>query len=328
MPLGLLGGCTDRCGSCVGCFGGLDQDGCKLRWATSGNPYQVEVRRSGVVISVMPSGFIVNPSSGIYELWIKCKSGDDWELVDTESWVQKPPRVCRPCCIESGAYSGYGATAYAILDFGTDPFWSLFSGTIQLSNQIYPLTCSCKFVGSWWQIGPTLGDGSNTNPINGRPCPLPVGLDSVRKWFAGTITYGPCPGRVNDWEHIYDVYWIPNSVIVNLGFGGDPNSGICNTSYSGMVMTVQIAMGCFLHRRDLGNPAFINQRGPKCWESAPLANGYGDGPFLNLASNDCGNITFMATGTEPLLASGYGCATRIELPRPGPLNLKASVVMP
>ena len=145
MPLGMLGSCTDRCGPCEGCFGGLSQDGCKLRWATSGNPYAVEIRLNSVVLSTQTSGFLVNPASGVYELWVKCNSGDDWQLLDSESWVKRAANVCRPCCLESGAYSAPGSAIYVNINCGSHPFWSLYNGTIQLTNQ----SCACKFSGGW-----------------------------------------------------------------------------------------------------------------------------------------------------------------------------------
>lgn len=316
----MLGSCTDRCGPCEGCFGGFSQEGCKLRWATSGNPYAVEVRLSGVILSVQKSGFLVNPSSGSYELWAKCNAGDEWELLDVEDWVKRSANVCRPCCMESGAYSSPGSAIYVNLNCGSNPFWSLYNGTIQLTNQ----SCACKFSGGWGQSFPTEGDPVNSNPRNGVPCSLPT--LPARHWLAGRISEGPCPGNPLDWNHIYDIYWIPTSAtITQLSFGGEP--GICQTSNPGVSLTLLLTMAVFKHRIDLGNPAFPNGVAPKCWERIPSGS-VQDGPFLAFSTNECGSVSFLSAVDTSFFGATYGCTIQTQIPNPGSTTLSVSVLMP
>lgn len=335
MPLGLLGSCTDRCGPCEGCFGGLSQDGCKLRWATSGDPYAVEVRLNAVVQSTQASGFLVNPASGVYELWVKCKSGDDWELLDSESWTKKSNTVCRPCCIEAGVYqSGFGGSIYCSVNLGGDPFWSLYNGTYQLTNFLSGQTCACHFRGGYQLTFPGLADPVNSGPgsVNGGTCGTPV-LPSLY-WFAGQIAYGPCPGSPSDWRHIYDIYYIPNSIQVDVKFGGDStNSSLCGTAnLSGVSVDLQVKHSIWVHRRDTGNPASPGTTAEGCWRSITSllqANGVPmiGGEFnVSKIFEACGSVSLAAT--VAIHVEGWGACGPNPAPGPGSFSYAVDVLMP
>lgn len=303
MPLGMLGSCTDRCGPCEGCFGGFSQEGCKLRWATSGDPYAVEIRLNAAVISTQQSGFLANPSSGAYELWVRCNSGDEWELLDSENWVKRAESVCRPCCIEAGAYQN--PPRYVRISCGGS-FWSRFNGVYQLTpvlNQIgNPSACS-------YQASVTFPH-SNPSPASAEGFCNCSGGWMTSGWYAGSYSVGTC--SASNWLVVTNaVYWLHEQILITLdyGTGGYDITLQVTLVFSSRLLRLGFGSGsCFFAGRTLFT----------------ATNGTVAG-FMNVQPGFCGTIS--GSMHQEFEQSFVFCpGTITSIPVPTPLDMTADVL--
>lgn len=309
--VGFLGNCNNRCAPCPGCYGSFRPEQCKLGWSATGNPYRVEVRAGAVIVSSQQSGFLSNPPSDNYSLWVQCRSGDDWVLLDSISWVQKQVAICSPCCVESGAYGV--STRYVKIDCG-GPFWSRFNGVYQLTpvvNSFNPCPCSFSTSMSFSHSNPTPVSADGLCNSSGG------WIDSG--WLAGSFSYGPCGSTP---ASIFDVYWLHLGVSISLTYGGYNSGTACNTTsgQSGVYLSVLLSFGSAWLRKHSGSG--------NCWFSGPPIQssneGYVPGFFVS-QTNYCGNISINAYQTFQQVR--VFCPGQIvSIPVPTPLIFTADVL--
>lgn len=307
MPLGLLGGCANRCGACEGCFGSFSIQGCKLAWSTSGDPYAVEIRSTTQTLSRQGSGFLSNPPSGVYELWIRCAASDDWALIDTINWTQISTTICRQCCIESGAYAS--PPRYVRITCAGS-FWSRFNGTYQLTPTLNsvgnPDPCSYTKTVTF--------PYSNPSPVSAVGYCNSTGGWVASGWRAGSLSWGPCPASGYE-IRVYDVYWIPTQIRINLVYAS-------SFSGSGLSLDVTLEVASFWLRTSSSSSLLA------CWaigRGLETVNGAVPG-YMIFQPNVCGTLSGSLYQEFSQVTPNPCSGPSLVYPVPSPLDMIADVL--
>lgn len=317
MGLGRLNpGCRQECG-CGGCFGSIQLVGnCEVRWTTSGDPYQVEVLRDGVLVSVAKSGSLYSPISGLYTLRIRCTESSDFVLADSVS-VSSNTSSCFSCCQNMGQIPNFNHTIQAEIEFGGQ-VWEAFNGIYTLRK---PGACASTIVCTYSTLGycgnPTVGsyplgppgDYSQHNPVT-NVCSK---RDGANLFTSGTLV-GTHSETIAFWgTAVYEAWMFPSQVFCDVYFGdwtyrdGQPIFIPGNRMYINLRASAPVIYVAVSGRRPPGGCSFMFDRSSGCYN-------YGA---------TCGNATL---SSPPELALNVTTESLPRSPLVWPTSMRATII--